>query len=286
MKERTLAFFAAASAALVGPGCVLLGTSVDPGELGLKYIVLDEPALQTELRREGFYFQWPWNTIIKYDVTWQSRTEKVDVLTADDLHVPTEVSVTYRVRPTELYAIHTQIGVNYYEDVVQAVFVTLVRDAFAQYSHNDLSREGGKIESLVLDHLRRATADKPIDIDRVAIRHIDYDQRVTESISEKLAKEQEVEQKRSELEIAKQEAEIVRTVAAGQGDAKRIEAEAEAQSIVILGEAQSKAQAAISKTLSKGYLQFKAFDGGATTYYFVPTGKDGLPILVNAGSGQ
>lgn len=134
----------------VGPGCVLLGTSVDPGELGLKYIVLDEPALQTELRREGFYFQWPWNTIIKYDVTWQSRTEKVDVLTADDLHVPTEVSVTYRVRPTELYAIHTQIGVNYYEDVVQAVFVTLVRDAFAQYSHNDLSREGARLSLLFL----------------------------------------------------------------------------------------------------------------------------------------
>jgi len=264
----------------------LFGTTVDPGELGLKYIVLDKPALQREVRPEGFYFQWPWNTIVKYDVTWQSRTERVHVLTADDLHVPTEISVTFRVRPAELHAVHTQIGFNYYEDVVQPAFVTLIRSAFAQYAHNDLSRQGGSIEGLVLERLRLAVAGKPIDVDRVAIKHIDYDQRVTEAISEKLAKIQEIEQKQSELEIAKHEAEIDRTAAAGRGDATRIEAEAEAQTIVLLGEAQAEAQSAISKTLSKSYLQYKAFDGDATTYYFVPTGKDGLPILVNAASGQ
>ena len=50
-------------------GCAALGTTVDPGELGLKYIILDEPGLQSEVRPEGFYFQWAWNDMIAYDVT-------------------------------------------------------------------------------------------------------------------------------------------------------------------------------------------------------------------------
>jgi hypothetical protein len=28
--------------------------------------------------------------------------------------------------------------------------------------------------------------------------------------------------------------------------------------------------------------RYKAFDNDATRYYFVPTGKDGLPIILNA----
>jgi len=31
--------------------------------------------------------------------------------------------------------------------------------------------------------------------------------------------------------------------------------------------------------------QYKAFDGPATRYYFVPVGKDGMPIIVDTGSG-
>jgi len=277
--QRGLALFASMTTLT---GCAVLGTTIDPGELGLKYIILDEPGLQSKVYSEGFYFQWAWNDMISYDVTWQSRSERVDTLTADDLHVPINASVTFRARPTELHAVHTRIGPMYYEDVIQPVFSTLVRSAFANYNHNDLARKSPEIENFVLARLRENLSDKPLDIDQVSIKHIVFDPNVTRSISTKLVKQQESEQKRYELDIAKEDAEIARTAAKGRGDAERIEAEGQAQAIITLGDAQAQAQAAIAKTLTKSYLQYKAFDGDATTYYFVPTGKDALPVIVNA----
>lgn len=263
-------------------GCAALGTTIDPGSRGLKYVILDEPALREEPRPEGFYFQWPWNDMIEYDVTWQSRDERVDVLTSDDLHVPITATVTFRARPSEIHAVHTIIGSGYYEDVIQPLFVTLVRSQLSNYKHNDLAAKSPNAEDEILAMIREELAEQPLDISKVSIKHIAFDASVTKSISGKLVKEQEAEQKRFELEIAEQDAEIARTVAAGRGDAIRIQAEGEAQATIIKGEAQAKAQDAIAKTLTGRYIQYKAFDSEATTYYFVPTDKGGMPIIVNA----
>ena len=258
------------------------GTTIHPGSRGIKNIVLNEPALEAQSRPEGFYWQWPWNNIIAYDVTLQTADETVEVLTADDLHVPTTVSVTYRPRPMDLHMLHTEIGPDYYEDVIKPPFVTLVRSEFAKHKHNDLARHGPQIETAVLAELRGALEGKPIDIDQVTIAHIRYDRTVTQAISKKLAQEQLAEQKAFELEVAKQDAEIARTQARGASDAIRIRAEGEAKAIEIKGKAQAEAQAAITRTLTKSYLQYKAFDGDSTRYYFLPVGKDGLPIIINA----
>lgn len=52
--------------------------------------------------------------------------------------------------------------------------------------------------------------------------------------------------------------------------------------MIARGDAQAKAQKAITKTLTTKYLSYKAFDNPATRYYFVPVGKNGLPILIDA----
>lgn len=280
MRQINLATFLFFATVLLG-----CGTTIKPGQMGLKYIVLDEPALQEETRPEGWYFQWWWNDMVAYDVTWKSRDENVEVLTADDLHVPTTATVTYRPDPKKLHDLHIQIGPDYYEEVIAPAFVTLLRSEFANYKHNDLARESPKIEQEVLSKLRATLKGKPLEIDQVAIAHIQYDKDVTKSISQKLVMEQEAERKTFELEIAKQDAEIARTNAQGRGDAIRIQADGEAQAIVIKAKAQAEAQDSVTKTLTTEYLQYKAFDGTATRYYFVPIGKDGLPLIINAESG-
>tara|TARA_B100000965_G_scaffold280561_1_gene238416 strand:- start:1072 stop:1956 length:885 start_codon:yes stop_codon:yes gene_type:complete len=267
-------------ALLATTGCA--GTTVKPGEMGLKYVVLDEPALQAEVRPEGFYFQWPWNDMVIYDVTWQSRDEEVAVLTADDLHVPTTVTVTFRPESKRLHDLHTLIGPTYYEDVIRPALVTLARSEFALHKHNDLAREGPKIEQEVLKKLRELLKGKPLELEQVAIKHIQYDQLVTRSISDKLAMEQKAKQKEFELKVAERDAEIARTRAKGISDAVAIRAEGDSKAIVLRGEAQAKAQEAIDKTLTQKYIQYRAFEGDNTRYYFVPIGKDGLPLIVNA----
>ncbi len=264
-------------------GC---GTSVQPGQMGLKKIVMRKPALEEKARPEGFYFQWPWNSTVMYDVTWQTKDETVEILSADDLHVPTSVSVTYRPKVEELHRLATQIGQDYFNEIIRPVFLTLVRSAFSQFNHNDLARESPAIENKIREGLISRLAEMPVEIDQVAITHIEFDRDVTRAISEKLMMEQRAEQKVYEIKIAEQDAEIDRIRAQGMGDAIRIQAEGEAQAIVIKGQAQATAQGAITATLTKGYLQYKAFDGSSTRYYFVPIGKDGLPIIVDAGSAE
>jgi len=221
--------------------------------------------------------------MIAYDVTLQSRDEDIEILTADDLHVPTTVTVTFRPKAEELYLLHTEIGPTYYEDVIKPSVMTLVRSEFSHYEHNQLAKMSPKIETEVLQKLVELLKGKPIQIDHIAIKHIRFEQRVTKSVSEKLAMEQLVDQKRFELDIARQEADIARTQAEGESDAIRIRADGEGKAIIIKGRAQAEAQEAIAKTLTPLYIQFKAFDGKSDSYYFIPTGKDGLPLIVNAG---
>jgi len=267
----------AAMAAFVA-GCT---TYVKPGEQGLRYRSFHRPALQQTAKSEGLYWRWPWNSVQVYDVTWQSKSEPVEILTADDLHVQTTVTVTFRPKRAKLYDLATQLGPTYYEQVIRPPFQTIARSEFAKHEHNKLAKESPAIQNDILAKLQAATEGKPIDIDRVSIDHIQYDKSVTAAISAKVATEQQVQQKELEVKVALQDAEIARTRAQGQSDAVRINAEGEAKAIVIKGEAQSKAQAAITQTLTPEYIRYKAFDNSGTRYYFVPVGKDGLPIIVS-----
>lgn len=271
-----------AVAALAVTAC---GTTIRPGERGLAYRALSTPALQTRVLKEGFYWQWPWNDIVKYDVTWQSRTEDVDVLTSDDLHVATRVTVTFRPDDRQLYRLINEIGKNYYADVIRPNFVTIARSEFAKHAHNMLPKEAPVLEGAIVARLRDVIGDKPILLDRVSIDHVAFDPSVSASISKKLATQQALEQKGFEVTMAERDAEIARTRARGEADAVRARAEGEATAITVRGEAQAKAQAAIGKTLTRAYLQYKAFDNPATRYYFVPTGKDGMPIILNTDGG-
>lgn len=272
-----------------------IGTTVRPGERGLKYSALGS-GLQNEVRAEGFYFKWPWNDIVTYDVRLQSRTEKVEVLTKDNLHVRTDVTVTFRPNDRLLYRLALDIGPAYYVKVIQPAFETIARSEFAAHEHNRLPEESPIIEAAILAKLRAVVKDKPIVLDRVSIAHIEYDTGLTTAISQKLATEQKLEQKDFEVDIARKDADIVRTRAQGSADAVEIDALAqakaielrahgEAQAIELRGKAQATAQAAITKTLTTRYLQFKAFDSPATRFFFVPTGKNNLPLLLDTHDG-
>lgn len=258
-------------------GC---GATIRTGQLGVKYSALKKPAVQKEIKAEGFYFKWPWNSYVKYDVTLQSTTEQVDVLTADALHVTTRVTVTYRPDRSRIYELATQIGREYYAEVIRPAFVTIARAEFARHIHNDIAKDSPAIEEKIAADLRAAIAGKPLEVDRISVDHVEFDATLTKAISAKLAMQQVVDQKRFEMDVAERDADIARSQAKGQADATRIRAEGEARSIILKGEAQAVAQAAIAKTLSTSYLQYKAFDSPATRYYFVPTNRNGLPIVL------
>lgn len=259
------------------------GATVHPGEAAIKYKAFRNPAFEDRVLEPGYYPLWAWNKLVVYDVTASTRDEEVHVLTADNLHVPTTVAVTYHPNRGQLYALHTEVGPEYYEKLIGPALITLVRAEFSKHQHNDLAKESPDIEKFVRERLQAKIDPYHVTIDQVAIRHIDYDDTVTQAISRKIAVRQQSEQKKYEVEIAQRDADIARTTAQGRSDATRIQAEGDAAGIVARGKAQAEAQEAVGKTLTPEYLQFKAFDNHAASYFFVPTGKGGLPIIVDVG---
>lgn len=261
-------------------------TTVQPGQAGLLYRAFRTPAFKNELYDPGRYPLLAWNRLIVYDLTAQNHDEVVHVLTADNLHVPVTVTATFHVRKDDVYKLHTEVGPDYYAKLIGPAFITLTRAEFSRHQHNDLARESPQIEQTVREKLSALAKTHYVNIDQIAIKHIDYDDTVTQAISRKIATRQQAEQKTYEVQIAERDADIARAAAQGRADATRIQAQGDAAGIIARGTAQAEAQDKIGKTLTPSYLQFKAFDNREGNFFFVPVDKQGIPIIVNASGNK
>lgn len=266
---------------LVMYGC---GRTVDPGKRGLRWSPLTG-GLMKEPLRDGFYFRAPWNDVFEYDVRYQSFTEKIDALTADDLSVTLHAAITMRPIAEEVYFLVQEVGQNWYQQLVRPQFLSAVRGVVAQYTMITLpersSEIGNKIEAVMVESLK----GRHLEVYSVALSEIEFSQMVLKAIEQKQAKEQEKEQKEFELVIAERNAEIARIQAKGEGDALRIRAEGEGESLRIRAVGQSQAQEIITKTLTPDYLKFKLYESPNAKMIIVPD-KLNVPIIVSPGVDQ
>lgn len=246
-------------------GCAMV---VDPGEAGLRWHPVTS-GLDADGVNEGFYLYWPWDDILTYSLQWRTYTERVDILTKDDLHVRVDASVIVRIMPNELYKLQMEVGKDYYPNIVKPEFQTTLRSELANYIMVEVPEKSSIIEKKVAETLRSKIKSKYIEVDAITIDHIEFTAAMLNAIEIKLAKEQEEIQKSYELKIAVKDAEIVRVDAKGKADA-----------IMIIAKGKAEAQKIIDKTLTKKFLQYKAFDSTNSKFIYVPMGSDGLPLIV------
>ena len=266
---------------LVMYGC---GTTVDPGKRGLRWYPLSG-GLMKESLKDGFYWRAPWNDVFEYDVRYQSFTEKIDALTADDLSVTLHAAITMSPIQEEIYFLAQEVGHNWYAQLVRPQFLSAVRGVVAQYTMVSLpersSEIGNKIEAVMVESLK----GRHLNIYSVALSEIEFSKMVLQAIEQKQAKEQEKEQKEFEVVIAQRDAEIARIQAKGEGDALQIRAEGEGESLRIRAKGQSQAQEIITKTLTPDYLKYKLYESPNSKTIIVPD-KSNVPIIVSPGSDQ
>ncbi len=257
------------------------GTSVQPGHRGLMWHPFSE-GLSTEPLKDGFYWRAPWNDVYVYDVRWQSFTENVDALSADDLQVLIKAAIILRPIPEEVYFLAHELGPDFYSRVVKPEFLAAVRSVVSGYSMVTVPEKSAeiasKIQAVVVEKLR----GRHLAIQSVALADVDFPQIVLNAIEQKQAKEQEKEQKEFELTIAAKDADIARTRAKGEGDSIRIRAEGEAEGLRIRAQGQAKAQETITKTLTPEYLRYKLYDSPNSKLVLLPEQLN-VPILVNPG---
>ncbi len=243
-------------------------TVIKPGFNGVLNRPLGEGVKTNKVYTDGFAWKWPWNRMIKYNVQIQSYEEKMDILTSDELHTNLTLSVILKPKPEELPLMVLEIGENYYKSNVRPEFYSVARSTIAMFNYEELSAQSTQIENEIFDELVNRLEGKHIVIDKVTLNHIMYSPMVTNATDEKLATKQQVEQKDFEIQIAEKDAAIQRILARGQKDAQII----------------------IEQGLTQKYLQFRSLEiqemlsnSENAKFYFIPIGKDGLPVIVDTG---
>jgi regulator of protease activity HflC (stomatin/prohibitin superfamily) len=257
------------------------GTTVQPGQRGLFWHPFSE-GLSNQPLKDGYYWRAPWNDVYLYDIRWQSFTEDIDALSADDLQVLIKAAIILRPIPEELYFLNQEVGSDYYPRIVKPQFMATVRSVVSGYSMVTVPEKSAEIASKVQAVVVEKLKGRHLEIQSIALADVDFPPIVLRAIEQKQAKEQEKEQKEFELTIASKDAEIARTRALGEGDSIRIRAEGEAEGLRIRAMGQAKAQETITKTLTPAYLQYKLYDSPNSKLILLPDQLK-APILINPG---
>ncbi|EOQ89757.1 SPFH domain/Band 7 family protein [Leptospira yanagawae serovar Saopaulo str. Sao Paulo = ATCC 700523] len=242
---------------------------INPGEVGLMWRPYSTGLSQKPLESRVQTYM-PWNSVYIYSIQWSSFQEKVEVLTRDDLTITVTADIIIRPIQNEIYELEMEIGRDYYEKVVKPQFRTAIRNILSAYNMVSISKETPNVSAQIKKSLTEKLRDKHIEIDDVIVDDVEYSPSILKAIESKLTKQQEQEQMKFEINIAKRDAEI-----------QQISAEGKAKAALIEAEAQAKAQKMISDSLTPKYIQLKAMENPNNKLIFVPNGKDGLPIIVN-----
>jgi len=223
---KTCVAFALAAASATG--CA--ATTVEPGHRGL-YFAPTAGGLRREVLPPGKYklgfcfIACTSNRVDDFDVTFSTRSEEVHTKSAEGLDLDLRLSVIYRPVVTELYQLDTEIGPNYYDEVIGPEFRSACRGVFARHSYAELQKKNETIENEVEAEVRRRTAGMHVEISSVTLEVVNYAPEIAEKIRQKIAGEQEAVRQQAAMSW---EAERKQQLYMSQASEKKLEVETEA----------------------------------------------------------
>lgn len=224
---------------VVGAILIVLGLvttsirQIDAGQVGVISLFgnVSDRALES-----GLNFVNPLANVTEFDVKTQNYTmsathnegdkegdDAIRVLTADGLEVVIDLTVLYRVVPTDAPRIYREIGPDYMDKIVRPITRTRIRDnavyydAVALYSTRRDEFQGRIYKSIDSDFKTRG-----LMLEQLLIRNIDLPASVKKTIESKINAEQDAQKMQFVLAKERQEAERKRVEAQGIADYQRI----------------------------------------------------------------
>jgi regulator of protease activity HflC (stomatin/prohibitin superfamily) len=220
------------SLALTGLGAAGCATTlVEPGHRGL-YFAPNSGGLRREVLPPGkYHLGWCFlyctpNRIDDFDVTYSTRSEEVHTKSVEGLELDLRLSIIYRPVVSELYQLDTEIGPNYYDEVVSPEFRSACRGTFARHSYADLQKNSEAVEDEIEAEVRRRTAGKHIEINSITLESINYAPEIADKIRQKIAGEQEAARQKASIAW---EAEKKKQIFAAEAEQKKLEAVSSAE---------------------------------------------------------
>lgn len=249
-----------AAVGVVAAAMVGCGRTIDSGYRGVYYNWRTGTDTENVLG-EGFQWLAPWNKIILYDVRAKDRIEKLSVLTKDQLQVKTDVSIRYRLSPSKVGLLHTNVGPAFYQMLIQPVLRNATRDVVSRYESLEAYRNRAKIQDEIQSAIRPALKKyKYFFVEAIMLRSMDFPQVVVKAIERKKAMQQEAEREKYSLEKAK----------------------IAAKRAIVEAEATAKAQAILKAELNDILLKWKGIEA---TLKLAESANSKVVVVGSAGSG-
>ncbi|MDR2488794.1 MAG: hypothetical protein LBD42_04805 [Desulfovibrio sp.] len=230
----------------------------------------------------GLHFKAPFIDGIEIiSVRTRKITHKLAVYSKDIQGAEILLSLNYSLNSTAVNDIYTKYGVDYEARVITPQIMAKAKDVFGQYNAVEIVQSRERLTVKISEELQRQFAETGIRIESVQVENIDFSDEYERSVEERMKAEVEVAKVRQNLEREKLNADMIRTKAQGEADAKIMAARAEAESIKLRGEAEATAIKARSEALAQNQnlihlIQAEKWDG-QLPQTMVPAGA--LPFL-------
>jgi prohibitin 1 len=287
-------------------GCAT--ATIQPGHRGL-YFAPSAGGLRREVLPPGNYglgfcfIACSSNRVDDFDVTYSTHTERIVTKSQEGLDLDLTLSVIYRPIVSELYQLDTEIGPNFYDEVIGPEIRSSARGVFARHSYTELQKKNESIENEVEAEVRRRTGGRHVEISSITLEAVTYAPEIAEKIRQRIAGEQDAareqasiawEAERERLTLQK-EAETARVkadeqlaaietekkVAHAEAEIDRLRAETDAQKKIVAARADAEAQILMAKAHAE---QQRSESAGITPMQVMEHAYDALAKLGGTGT--
>jgi regulator of protease activity HflC (stomatin/prohibitin superfamily) len=206
---------------------------VNAGEVGVQSIF---GKVQSQTLTSGLNFVNPLATVTIFDTKTQNYTmsavhdegdksgdDAIRVLTADGLEVVVDLTILYRILPSETPRILKEIGEDYRDKIVRPVTRTMIRDNAVYYDAVGLySLKRNEFQGRIYADIEKNFKKRGLVLEQLLIRNINLPNSVKQTIESKINAEQDAQKMQFVLQKEKQEAERKRVEAQGIADYQKI----------------------------------------------------------------
>jgi len=222
-------------------GVVLIGIGIlnscfkqiDAGQIGVKSLF---GKIEDDILMSGLNFVNPLVEVKTIDTKTQNYTmsgihdegtkagdDAIRVLTADGLEVTIDLTVLYRVVPSEAPRLLRETGLDYNDKIVRPLTRTKIRDNAVYYDAVALySSKRDTFQMRIFNSIEKDFKSRGLILEQLLVRNITLPTSVKASIESKINAEQDAQKMQFVLQKEKQEAERKRVEAQGIADYQRI----------------------------------------------------------------
>lgn len=206
---------------------------IEPGEVGVQKLF---GRVSSDILESGLNIINPLVKVETFDIRTQNYTmsgvhdegikagdDAIRVLSADGLEVIVDLTVLYRVIPSEAPRILREIGTDYRNTIVRPLCRTKIRDNAVYYDAVALySTKRDEFQSRIFTSIEKDFKTRGLLLEQLLVRNLTLPESVKATIESKINAEQEAQKMTFILQKEKQEAERKRVEAQGIADYQKI----------------------------------------------------------------